>query len=548
MPLFEGLENLHLLRPGWLLLVLPALAVCTVLLYRERSRINAWKVLIRPHLLSVLRTSSERASGTPAALFLLLIILISIALAGPSWRRQPSPFTEDASLLVIALDISQSMAAKDIAPSRLERARQKIIDITNHRSNGRTALVAFGATAHRVVPPTNDPMIVQNFLAALTTDTLPLPGKKPEAVLPVFGTIVSRSAYPATLLLITDGSGPETQTRYANFFSQNKHQLLILGVGREKESTASPDSLALERSALEQIARRANGEYITLSADKADVRTIIRQTGKHYQFSDELTAPWINDGYWLLFPIMLIFLLWFRRGWSISGRGGLLGLMGLVLGLVLVPVLTLTQPTQAKAEGFSFLDLWLTPDQQGRIHFEAEDYSKAATEFEDLRWRAAAHYKAGEFRQAELLFARLDDADGYFNYGNALAQQRKYLAALAAYKQTLLLEPGHAEAQTNRTIIQTLIEEIEDTTESQHKGLEPEGGRPSDKDIVEQTRQSDENQPEKTSTPGSMRQLSAEDIMRNEEVYEIWMRAVRHDPSGFLRAKFLQQKNEQGQD
>ena len=64
-------------------------------------------------------------------------MIASLALAGPTWKREPTPFSEDQAPLVIALDVSSSMEMTDIQPSRLQRAQQKVRDLLALRSGAR---------------------------------------------------------------------------------------------------------------------------------------------------------------------------------------------------------------------------------------------------------------------------------------------------------------------------------------------------------------------------------------------------------------------------
>jgi Ca-activated chloride channel homolog len=86
----------------------------------------------------------------------LLTLGCGVGLAGPSWERLPQPVEQRTDALVIVLDLSLSMFAEDVAPSRVVRARQKIADILRQRDEGLTALVAYAGDAHAVVPLTDD--------------------------------------------------------------------------------------------------------------------------------------------------------------------------------------------------------------------------------------------------------------------------------------------------------------------------------------------------------------------------------------------------------
>ena len=106
---------------------------------------------------------------------------------------------------------------------------------------------------------------------------------------------------------------------------------------------------------------------------------------------------------------------------------------------MLTALVLLSVPTPALGE--SFIDWWLTPDQQGRLYFEREDYQKSARAFERADWKAIAFYRAGDFANAAALFEKVETPEGRFYLGNSLAKQEKLAPAIAAYKQALALKP-----------------------------------------------------------------------------------------------------------
>ena len=150
--LFDWLQDFHLVRPLWCLAILP----CAWLLYRfalyQRST-SGWASAIDEELLSVQLApgTATKRHGTTILLGIVMALAI-IALAGPAWQRLPQAVEQKRDALVIVVDMSLSMYAQDIAPSRLVRARQKIVDILRLRDEGFTALVAYAGDAHAVSP------------------------------------------------------------------------------------------------------------------------------------------------------------------------------------------------------------------------------------------------------------------------------------------------------------------------------------------------------------------------------------------------------------
>jgi len=117
-----GLSQFHFLRPWWLL----GVPLAVFLHFRLRQAYDAaaqWSGVIDVHLLKHLTVlGGEQRRLRPFNLLTVVLILGSVALAGPAWERVLTPFTEDRSPLVVALKLTPSMLSIDQLPTRLERA------------------------------------------------------------------------------------------------------------------------------------------------------------------------------------------------------------------------------------------------------------------------------------------------------------------------------------------------------------------------------------------------------------------------------------------
>jgi Ca-activated chloride channel family protein len=100
-------------------------------------------------------------------------------------------------------------------------------------------------------------------------------------------------------------------------------------------------------------------------------------------------------------------------------------------------------------------------------------YAEAAELFNDPAWKGAALYRSDQWWRAAEAFIRANDADSYFNLGNSYVQLSYYALALEAYQQTLTLEPDHADAEYNKTLMLKLL--AQDNNDEQSSGvLKPE--------------------------------------------------------------------------
>jgi Ca-activated chloride channel family protein len=164
----------------------------------------------------------------------------------------------------------------------------------------------------------------------------------------------------------------------------------------------------------------------------------------------------------------------------------------------------------------------------------------AAASFENITWRGIAYYRGENFKAATEMFSRIETADGYFNLGNAWAHGRNYLLAVKAYDQVLELDPEHKGALHNRSKIQEIIDDINLMSASQ----QAEPGE-SSKELGEDDPQTADGAERQDILERKVEQLSAEDILLDEQMNELWMRQVQKDPSRFLSVKFqMQLRNE----
>src|SRR5271155_1942013 len=207
----EWLQTLHFLRPHWFWLQAAVPVLLISLRFNEDVRAR-WRRYIDPELLEHLIVSPTRSWRLrPIHTLCALIALGSVALAGPTWRREQPPFTEDKAPLVIALDLSQTMDAIDLDPTRLERAKLKIHDLLALRNGGRTALFVYAGSPHLVVPLTADNKLFSMYLDVLSTSLMPKAGKDTAQVIAAIRDFLRDEEVPGTVLFVTDGIEPKAR-------------------------------------------------------------------------------------------------------------------------------------------------------------------------------------------------------------------------------------------------------------------------------------------------------------------------------------------------
>jgi Ca-activated chloride channel family protein len=459
----NSLLDFHFIRPLWLL-ALPVLGLLLWQLWRRSLRPEGnWSQVIDTDLLSALGDSSPGvASKLPLWLLAVAWLLAVVALAGPSWEKLPQPVYQKQDALVILLDLSPSMYASDIEPSRLVQAQREIHDVLRLRNEGMTALVAYANDAHVVTPLTDDSATIALLLPTLQPGMMPSIGNQPLAALKLAAQLVANSpVQSARVLFVTDGIPAEDFPALEQLAASANLRLSILGIG-----TATGAPIPLSQGGFLKDSR---GEMVVAGLNDAELSAWALGSPLRYQQSNvsdrdieqllqagaaELSSEgietvdveqqfdtWLDTGPWLVLALLPLALLAFRRGW--------------LLGLVAAGLVFPSQESYA----FSWSDLWQTDDQQGFSLLQQGEAEQAAETFADPQWQAAARYRAGDYSGAAEAFANDDSSDGHYNRGNALARGGELEQALEAYDRSLELDPDNADAASNRELVESLIQQ-----------------------------------------------------------------------------------------
>lgn len=305
LPVWEAVTALHFLRPWWFVALLPLLFILWRL--RRRERRNDWQPYIDPALLeAMLHREHDTRWLTPRRLAGATFLLAIIALAGPSWRDQPSPFGDNTAPLVIVLSLGSNMLERDLIPTRLQQAKLKIDALLQQRRAAPTALMVYAGSTHTVLPLTEDVDLLSFYLQELSPEVMPIPGNRPDLALKEAATLLRD--YRAT------NPGPAGS---------------ILLVAADLGSTPSPQDLpdsdvlslhwlytaTTDNRNQRELARSYGLQFEPISADQSDVQQLHKAVQRQWQRQSSWEHPVRkDDGYALLWPLSLMMALFFRRG------------------------------------------------------------------------------------------------------------------------------------------------------------------------------------------------------------------------------------------
>ncbi|MCH7224844.1 VWA domain-containing protein [Haloferula sp. A504] len=293
-------EPFQFLRPAALLLA-PVVVVLWWLWQRHADPLRGWRAQMDPEILGALvdRSSAGRGRAWP---FLAAWLFGVLAIAGPSWRPEPSPFAEDATPLVILLKADLSMETPDPEPSRMERAHLKIRDLSEARKGQPLGLIAYASSAHLVLPPTKDTSAVATMAAEISPEIMPEPGDRLDLAIARAARLLENQT--GSLLIITDTASAATEALAEAWKKAGSPDIQILAI--------SPPAASVEP--LEPMAKSLRAPLVPMSTDDADIADIVRHAARTPVARDAKgNARRKDDGYLLVPVIAVLALLPFRR-------------------------------------------------------------------------------------------------------------------------------------------------------------------------------------------------------------------------------------------
>lgn len=471
--------TLHFLRPAWLMVFIPALWLVWKL-WQMTGKKGAWNSIIAPEFRSVLLGKKSDESFFPwAALGLGILWFIAIiALSGPTWQKVELPAEKNRQGSVILLDLSLSMLSDDIKPNRLSRVRYKILDLLKAHPEINMGMVAYAGTAHTIAPISED----NQTLMALTPTLTPL-------IMPSFGAdalagfkkandlIQGAKVQKGHILWITDDIEKSEMSTVEQFVKQHALSLSILVVGTKDGGPIKVPDYGLVKQDDGRIvmakvpfkdfytlSQRTQANISLLNMQKTDMSNLLpstwmqaANTAKKASSPEKTLTSWLDSGVYLLFILLPLAALAFRRGWAFSWVG--VGLTTLLLpALMLNPSSSFASETKSDNDSsVTFVDVFKSPDQQGYEKWQKQDYQTAADRFEDPLWKGASLYRQGKYKEAAKQFSLDKSAQGRYNQGNALAKKGDFKAAREQYQQALKLAPNLLDAKKNLALMDHIL-------------------------------------------------------------------------------------------
>ncbi len=285
-------------HPGllYLLIVIPLLIVFFVMMARKKKKAIA--EFGNPELLEPLMPLlSFRRGAWKFVMLMLALVFVIIGVAGPQFGSKLQQVKKKGVELMIALDVSNSMMAQDIKPSRLEKAKLAIARMVEKLSNDKVGLIVFAGDAYVQLPITTDYSSAKLFLSNISTDVVPIQGTAIGSAI----DLAAKSFTPETetskaIIVITDGENHQDDAVAAAKRAREKGITVhTIGMGLEqgapipekghpgqfmKDGSGNIVVSKLDEKTLKEIAKSGEGLYVRASNTEVGLTQLLDEVNR----------------------------------------------------------------------------------------------------------------------------------------------------------------------------------------------------------------------------------------------------------------------------
>lgn len=458
----EWLQNFHFLRPYWLLaLALPIIFGWRIL--KNESVQSSWAKICDEHLLNFLLVKGQNKQRKfPYILLTIISVLTLLSLAGPTWVKKQNPALSVDNPVMIMINMSTDMWAKDVSPSRIVRAEYVVTDLLKNFRSTETGLLVYSREPFVISPLTEDTSLIENLLSQLDEDVLPENGDRLDRAIDLAVGRMQKSGYEkGNLVILTADVGERFDAALASAASAGAlgFDVNIIKVSGEKNEK------------LEMIADKGRGLYMDYQQNhQVLINKINNIYAKELKQSENMQTMWEDMGYYLFWLPALLLLYYFRKG-------------------VLIACLVLFMGVKSADAGW-----FLNNNQEAMKAFEKQNYTEASEKFDIDSWKAAALYKDGKYDKAYEKFMKSSDNTALYNQGNALAKSGKIAEAIKKYEQVLQNDAEFEDARFNLEYLKKMQQQQKQNNQNQQQQQQNSEKQQQQQQQEKQKNQQDEQQ------------------------------------------------------
>lgn len=464
------LEHIEVL---WWWMLIPLFIIGVYWISKQRTK--KIQQLGNPQKVKSLLTVAPQQTLIKRSLWLTAIACIVLAMANLQSGTEEESVTNQGSNVIVALDLSNSMLAKDVAPDRLTRSKKFLTDLVSKFGGDRVAFIVFAGRAYIQMPFTTDYGAFEMHLRSVHTDMIPTQGTALGEAIQVAESLQgSDKNQEKVLILLSDGEDHDSKAvNIARGASSNHLTIHTIGVGTRKGAPIPEKSRygvaykkdaqgnqvlsKLNEDVLKDIAAAGGGKYFNISDDKKALKEIQRSikwaagsTGE-----EKVYTRYKNYFQWFLFPAIILLMLEMASIHLLISNG-----RKSVTSVILLLYTILIFSSCKKEDSFT----------KAYTKYQTADYTNAIQDYQNLLQKdsseliyfnlAASLLAANQPDSAMMYFEQLSKSStdksivsqSHFNMGNIHYEKGDYKSALDAYSSALRVMPNNYRAQYNLSL------------------------------------------------------------------------------------------------
>ena len=348
--------------------------------------------------------------------------------------------------------------AKNIATARAELRKQGYrVSKIKAKPKAKVGLVAYAGSAHSVVPFSKDYKTISRQMEALKPQIMPVPGSNLQDALHLADSLLAKIIAPSTVVIVTDNIEEQDIQRVAQTAVQSHVEIMVISTpggatipNGKRDLRDNQGDIVISRLnpiTLNQLESIDNVNAITVTLDDSDVKILAARVRQNLEFEIELEnaeEQWIDFGYWLCLPLLLLALFAFRRGWKVHW--------------VWLLFICLSCNTENE---LNVGELFFTKDQQGQRLLKKGDTLKALQTLESGSIKGFTYYRMGDYEKAAQAYSEDISDNGFYNLGVVLYKLGDYEGAKQAFDSALEINPDLKRASINLDQVVAVIDSIQ---------------------------------------------------------------------------------------
>lgn len=547
----------------YLLAVIPVLAVIRFLTYRnQKKRLRKFG---DPKLLRELMPDVSRFR--PAVKFWILqgaLALLIVMLARPQFGTKINNEQRVGIETIIAMDISNSMMAEDITPSRLDRSKMMVENLVDHFTNDKIGLIVFAGDAFVQLPITSDYVSAKMFLSSIDPSMMATQGTDiARAIDMAAHSFTQEEGIGKAIIVITDGEDHEGGAlEAAKAAKEAGMRVYVLGVGSTKgspipipgtgdymkDNTGNTVMSALNEEMCRQVAQAGGGAYIHVENNSAAQDQLDNELDKlakkettstvYSEFDEQFQAVAI-----LALLLLILEICIFDRRNPLIRRLSLFGSKKKAAATVALLLVALTASAQTDRQYI----------REGNKQFRLGQYDKAEVSYrkavEKNPKNPQAAYNLGnalmaqkkdsaaiqQFEQSARMETNpLRKSAAYHNMGVICQTHKMYDDAIEAYKNSLRLNPNDDETRYNLVLCKHLKKKQDDKQKQNQQNKDDQKNKDDKKDDQKDQKQDKKDDKQQEQQKPQMSKDNAEQLLnaaiQNEKMTQDKMKKQQQQP------------------